>query len=591
MNLATLVPLLPPLVVVGPLLTAGFLLAASHLLPHRFADVIALGVALAVTAACLAMASRAQAQPLVYWFGGWAPRDGFPIGIGFVVDPIGAHVAALIGLLFAASITFAWGYFDEVHAHFHVLLLLFMAGMIGFCLTHDLFNLFVWFEIMSVAAFALTGYQLRSSALEGALNFTIINTLGSYLFLAGIGLIYSQLGALDFSALGLGVAAHPHETVIIASFILLMTALLIKAAQVPFHFWLADAHAVAPSPVSVIFSGAMVSMGLFGIARLTWSVFAASPAVCQVIERFFIALGATSAVLGALMAISQRHLKRLLAFSTMSHMGILLMALSLLDRTALSGMVSYVLGHGLAKGALFIIAGILLALCGGIDEHQLRGAGRRLWPAGIVMGVAALLIAGLPWGLMGRGAEMLHSAAAAHGKPWMPVVILTAGALTGGAILRATGRIFLGLGRVPGIEADAPTEADGEKADRPLWLMLLPAGVLIAIALLLPYEPGEVYADTASFIHPDHGMILGSGADARTLDASALLPPGSLLYSWLSVGGALLIAASSLSRIPRLGVLTPAFRVLQSLHCAHVGDYAAWQCVGLASLVLAFTFL
>ena len=586
-----MIALLPPLVVVGPLLTAGLLLSLSHVLLRRTADVIALGVALGVAAACLTLAQHTQEHPLVYWFGGWAPREGFPLGIGFVVDPIGANVAAFIGLLFAASITFAWGYFDEVHAHFHVLMLLFMAGMIGFCLTHDLFNMFVWFELMSVAAFALTGYQLRSSALEGALNFTIINTLGSYLFLAGIGLIYSRLGALDLSALGLGVAAHPHEVVIIASFILLSTALLIKAAQVPFHFWLADAHAVAPSPVSVIFSGAMVALGLFGIARLIWSVFATSSEVCQVIERFFIALGATSAVLGALMAISQRHLKRLLAFSTMSHMGILLMALSLLDRTALSGMVLYLLGHGLAKGALFMIAGILLALCGGIDEHELRGAGRRLWPAGLVMGAAGLLIAGLPWGLMGHGGEMLGSAAIAHGKPWVPIVILGAGALTGGAILRATGRIFSGLGPVPGIEADAPTEADGEKADRPLWLMLLPAGVLIAIALLLPYERGTVYADVASFIHPDHGMILATGTAARTFNTTALPPPGSLLYSGLSVSVALLIAAFSLSRIPRMTVFTPAIRVLQSLHCANVGDYAAWQCVGLASLVLAFTFL
>ena len=112
------------------------------------------------------MAFHTRDEPLVYWFGGWAPRGGFPLGIGFVVDPIGAQLAALVGLLFAASITFAWGYFDEVHAHFHVLMLLFMAGMIGFCLTHDLFNMFVWFETMSVAAFALTGYQLRSSALE-----------------------------------------------------------------------------------------------------------------------------------------------------------------------------------------------------------------------------------------------------------------------------------------------------------------------------------------------------------------------------------------------------------------------------------------
>lgn len=589
MSVGALIPLLPPLVVVGPLTTAGLLLTCSHALPRRSADVIALLVACAVAAACLALAFYTREQLLVYWFGGWLPRQGFPLGIGFVVDPVGAQVAALVGLLFAASMTFAWGYFEEVHAHFHVLMLLFMAGMIGFCLTHDLFNMFVWFEIMSVAAFALTGYQLRSSSLEGALNFTIINTLGSYLFLAGIGLIYSRLGALDFSALALGVMTNPNDMVINAAFILLTTALLIKAAQVPFHFWLADAHAVAPSPVSVIFSGAMVAMGLFGIARLFWSVFSSSSTIRDVVEHFFIALGATSAVLGAVMALLQRHLKRLLAFSTMSHMGIMLLAMSLLDHTALTGMFVYLMGHGLVKGALFMVAGILLSTLGGIDEHQLRGQGRSLWPVGLLMATGALLIAGLPWGAMGSGAEKLETAALAAGKGWIPIVMLAACAMTGGALLRVTGRVFLGWGREPGVENEGPTERDVEKADRPLWLMLLPACALMTTALLLPYGLGHVDHDSALFMHPDNGSILGIGAGARLVDGQ--LTAVTLSYGWIAVGAALSIAAISLSRIRPLSFMTPAFRALQSLHCANVGDYVTWQSVGLSAFVLAFAYL
>ena len=160
-----MIGLLPPLPVAGPLGIAGLLLALSTLLPRRVPDVVAIATAVAAAAVCLVMAMNTGEHPLVYWFGGWVPRAGHVLGIGFVVDQVGASLAAFIAVLFAATLVFAWGYFDDVHAHFHVLMLLFMAGMIGFCLTHDLFNMFVWFEVMSVAGFALTGYRLRTSAL------------------------------------------------------------------------------------------------------------------------------------------------------------------------------------------------------------------------------------------------------------------------------------------------------------------------------------------------------------------------------------------------------------------------------------------
>ena len=116
------------------------------------------------------MTARAADGPLVYWFGVWVPRGNQVLGIAFAVDQAGGGFGAVIAAMFAATLVFAWGYFDEVHAHFHVLMLLFMSGMIGFCLTHDVFNMFVWFEVMSVAAFALSGYELTASPLSGALT-------------------------------------------------------------------------------------------------------------------------------------------------------------------------------------------------------------------------------------------------------------------------------------------------------------------------------------------------------------------------------------------------------------------------------------
>ena len=338
------------------------------------------------------------------------PRPGVVLGIAFAVDPASASIASFIGLLFAATLVFSWGYFDEVHAHFHVLMLLFLAAMVGFCLTRDLFNLFVWFEVISVAAFALTAYRLEMPSLAGALNFTVTNSIASFMMLGGVGLIYARAGVLDFEALRHAVDRTGNDPVFIGAFCLLSAALMIKAAILPFHFWLSDAHAVAPSPVSVIFSGAMVGLGLFGLAKLTLRVFANSAQARFLVQDLFFALGAATAIVGALMTRSQRHLKRMLAFSTISHIGIMLTGVAALSATGLAGFFVYLVGHGLVKGALFMLVGVLIAECAKVDEIDLLGCGRGLVPAGVAMAVAGLLLAGAPWGVLDAGTRLVHAA-------------------------------------------------------------------------------------------------------------------------------------------------------------------------------------
>ncbi len=576
-----MIGLLPPIPVAASLAIAGLLLVLAPILPRRAPDVLAIATALGAGALCLLMAHHAaHSGPLVYWFGGWKPHGGQVLGISFVVDEAGAGFAAFIALLFAASMAFAWGYFDEVGGHFHVLMLLFMAGMIGFCLTHDIFNLFVWFEVMSVAAFALTGYALRTSALEGALNFTVVNSIGSYFLLGGIGLIYSRIGALDMGALGAGVAHTTHDPVIAASFTLMSSGLLIKGAQVPYHFWLSDAHAVAPSPVSVIFSGAMVALGLFGVGRIFFTVFASDPATTHLVQTLLQGMGVASALVGGAMALIQRHLKRLLAFSTISHAGIMLIGLTLLSRSGVAGMLLYLVGHGLVKSSLFMVAGILLATRGGIDEIGLRGLGAGIRPAGVAMALGGLLLAGLPVGLMDHGSELVRAGAHDAAKSWLVGVMVFGEACTGGAVLRAAGRIFLGLGPVAGEEERSPTEEEQEHADRPFWLMMAPTTLLLALSLPFGDQAAAVaWHAAASFLHPGAEPIAAHVPDS-----------GASWVSWLSVGLAVGFAAFALSRKRLAGPLvgavdaatSPLTRGLTLLHSGQIGDYVTWIMVGLA---------
>ncbi|MGH8189874.1 MAG: complex I subunit 5 family protein [Rhodanobacteraceae bacterium] len=574
---------LVPLTVMIPLGVAFLLLVLSQWLPPRSADATAIVVSLVLVALLGWLAVPALHGPIVYWFGAWTPavsgKPGVVLGIAFSVDPASAAVAAFCALLFASTFVFAWGYFDKIHAHFHVMMLLFLGAMIGFCLTRDLFDLFVWFELMGIAAFALTAYPLGKSSLEGALNFTVTNALGSFLMLGGVGLLYARTGTLDFVTMGRVIAAAPPDPVIAGGFCLVATALLTKAAIVPFHMWLSDAHAVAPTPLSVIFSGVMVSVGLFALLKLIAIVFVGDAQVMMLVHVGLFWLGIATAFVGGLMAWAQRHLKRLLAFSTIAHLGIMLIAVAMVSSIGARGFLVYLVGHGLVKGALFMIAGIFLARFNSVDELELYGKGRRLWPVGVAMGVAGLLLGGLPWGLMHDATDAVH--ASAHGGAAIAAVIVGT-ALTGAAVLRAAGRIFLGRSGVPGVELTAPTEREREKGDRPLWLMLLPCAVMLGIALLPSGLAGSFIRRAAAALVSGRSSPSGGAeiATAITFALTILIPAASLLRQR---------PTRKLARLAA-GVEAAPFKALQILHSGRVTDYVVWMMVGLAVLAGVLKF-
>ena len=232
---------------------------------------------------------------------------------------------------------------------------------------------------MGVCAYALTAYRVEDRGpIQGALNFAVTNSVGAYLMLAGIGLVYARTGALNMAEIGEALAGRPLDGLVVVSFLIIAVGLMVKASIVPFQFWLADAHAAAPTPACIVFSGAMVEGGLYAVARLWGALFSLplAPDAGRVRTALLCAGIATCAV-GAVLCFAQRHLKRMLAFSTISHSGAMLLGIALLDARGAGGSAVYMVGHAAVKASLFLCAGMLLHRLQSVDELKLHGRGRR----------------------------------------------------------------------------------------------------------------------------------------------------------------------------------------------------------------------
>jgi multicomponent Na+:H+ antiporter subunit D len=595
---------LVPLPVALPLIAAAALAAGGHFMEKRIDDIVAIATAAACTVISLLLVFHSLDHDLVYWFGGWTPRQGIALGVSFDVEPLSAALAALAGGVATASFVFGWRYFDEVGTLFHVLSLVFLSAMSGFVLSGDLFNIFVFFELMSACAYVLVGYQIRSAApLQGAVNFAVTNTVGSFLILFGIGLVYGRTGALNLVQIGNTLSGHGADGLVLVAFALLLAGFLVKAGAVPFHFWLADAYAVAPVTVCALLSAVMSDLGLHAVARIYWPAFSeVFAAHTPPLRALLVGIGLLTAFVGGTMCFFERDLKRMLAFVTISQVGVFLCGIGLLTAGGLAGTTLYVICGGCVKAALFLAVGLLVYRLGDADELRLRGRGRGAPIAGVAFFAGALLVAGVPPFGSFLGWSLLVRSAAEVGYGWLPPLLALCAVLTGGTLLRAAARIFLGWGDAddPLLSVEPPPleEEPNVSASRiSPALMFAPTLALLLAAIAIGFVPGlagrSVQWAQRLENRPAHAAEVLAGT-LRPVTPPSDFHAGALpyVYGALSTLGAIGWALFGLyrRRLPALlrssagKVLGPPVALLKGLHSGVVGDYVAWLTFGAAAL-------
>jgi multicomponent Na+:H+ antiporter subunit D len=589
---------LAPLVVAVPLLAAALIAAAGRFVGGRLADALALAATLGCAGLLVAVLVRLHGAIEPVWLGGWHPRDGVAIGVSFTLDPLGVGLALFIAVLMTLALVYGSGSLDPEPPHVHVLALVFLAGMVGFCLSGDLFNLFVFFELMSVSAFALTGIDIdEGAALEGSLNFAVTNTIGSFLAVIGIALVYARTGALNIAQAGHVLDNGHVDGLVAVALAFLVCGFLVKAAVVPFHLWLADAYAVAPAAICIVLAGAMSELGVLGIVRIVFGVFGDPVAAhADAVRLVLVVAGLTTAVLGAVMAYAQDHLKRMLAFVTIGQVGLFLAGAAMLSSAGVGAIAVFVVADGCTKAALFACVGIVQRRLGHVSESALRGRGRELRWTGVAFVTAALLGTGLPLFGPFLGKALLDDALV-HGVGWWAVAVAVGTtALTGATLLRAAGCVFLGWGVDD--SGDDRYEPITEPQPGTPVRMWAPVAILLAGAVAIGLVPGVRHAaHVAGSQATAHTAIVHTvlgGAPPPTVHGALPPPPGhDWLITSLTVALAIALAGYMLGH-QRLGlpsVARVARRPLDTLHALHsgrLGDYVALLCAGTAIFGGAF---
>ena len=571
---------LVPVSVVVPLVAAAAIPLLARL-STRLANVLALASTTAASTILLLAAPTVYGgRAVTEYFGGWRPVGGAVLGVTFTVDAWGLTFALTTAIIATIIVLFMSSEESDLGARergfLTALIVLLVAALIAGTLTADLVNLFVWFEVAALASYPLAAFFLeRPPALEAAFKVLALTTVAGFFIFLAIALLYSQSGAVNFGQLHVALRERPSVAELIALG-LLVAGFATKSGLVPFHGWLPDVHSAAPGPVSALFSGLMYNFGIALTGRVVFDVY---PLGASSATTVLMVVGLVSAVGGALFALLQQELKRILAYDTISQMGVLTIGLATANATGLAGATFHMVSHALFKTVLFLCAGTIVHATGATQLDEMAGLGRRMpWVvAAFTVGVAA--IAGIPPlnGYVSLG--LIHDAVLQRHDEVAYAVMIVAQTLT----IAALGRCIVAMLR----------RRNGDEFERNEPLK---PPMMIALTVLVAGCVASGVAATPLLTHvaaPAAAALLdANGYAAASLRGGGPIAGVHVSFDWgnpieLAVTAATLVLAAGTAWAMRgRRESVPVVRI-RSVQTGSVNDYLSYQFIGLIVVILA----
>ncbi len=455
-----------------------------------------LGALLHCGAALFLLSTVSRGGMIAMQVGNWPA----PFGITLAADHLSVILVAVTGILGLAVVVYSR---SEIQAHvleggYHPLMQILIGGVCGAFLTGDLFNLYVWFEVMLMASFGLLVLGREQMQYDGGVKYVMLNLFSTLLFITGIGLLYGMTGTLNMADLHHAVATVPDKGLLTAVAAVFMTAFGIKAGLFPLFFWLPVSYHTPPVAVSAILAGLLTKVGVYAMIRLFTLVFIFDIAWTHGV---LLIAAIFTMVVGVLGAAAGNDFRRILSFHIISQVGYMVLGLALFTPLALTGAIFYLLHHMIVKANLFLISGAARRAGGSFALGSLGGLYKNNGWLALLFFIPAFSLAGFP-PLSGFWAKMLIIRAGLEIHAYFAAAVAVAvGLLTTYSMTKLWGEAFW-----KPRPADASAE-DGDVLQRPDIGMLLPIAVLAGLTLFIGLMPGPFIsmAEKAAFelTHPE----------------------------------------------------------------------------------------
>jgi multicomponent Na+:H+ antiporter subunit D len=328
---------------------------------------------------------------LVYKLGGWIP----PIGICMVLDGLTSFMLVTVNLVSFLVTIYSISYMERYTDKwkFYTLFMLMLAGMNGIIITGDFFNLFVFLEIASIASYALVAFGTEAEELEASFKYAVMGSVASSFILLGIALLYSYTATLNMADISLVLSQKGPGLFLGFVAVLFLAGFGLKAALVPFHAWLPDAHPAAPAPISAMLSGVFIkTLGVYALCRVFFNILGVSDKLLSIL----IILGVISMVVGAILALAQNDIKRMFAYSSISQVGYIIFALGIGTPLAILGGLFHLFNHAVFKSLLFLNSGSIEYSLNTRDLKKLGGLNSQLPVTGYTSLLGSMSISGIP---------------------------------------------------------------------------------------------------------------------------------------------------------------------------------------------------